>query len=139
MEVNGAAIAPDKCWWYLIDFTWNSSQWSYRNAGLGKKLRVRDKSNVMHDLKYLPFSKAKEMVGVQLSPNSNEKEQLKALGEKSSKWAQQMQGSPLDALTFWTALNQTIIKGLEYPLAATTLTETQLLLVMSPILNSVLP
>ena len=43
MEVNGAAIAPDKCWWYLIDFTWSSGQWSYRNAGVGKKLRVREK------------------------------------------------------------------------------------------------
>ena len=45
----------------------------------------------------------------------------------------------MDALTFWTALNQTIIKGLEYPLTATTLTESQISLVMSPILNSVLP
>ena len=50
-----------------------------------------------------------------------------------------MRGSPLDAPTVWTALNQTIIKGLEYPLAATTLTESQISVVMSPILNSVLP
>ena len=21
MQVNGAAIAPDKCWWYLVDFS----------------------------------------------------------------------------------------------------------------------
>ena len=33
MEVNGAAIAPDKCWWYLVDFVWKGGQWKYCNAG----------------------------------------------------------------------------------------------------------
>ena len=27
MQVNGAAIAPEKCWWYLIDFTWTGGKW----------------------------------------------------------------------------------------------------------------
>ena len=33
MEVTGAAIAPDKCWWYLVDFIWQGGQWSYSNEG----------------------------------------------------------------------------------------------------------
>ena len=139
MEVNGAAIAPDKCWWYLVDFVWHGGKWKYRNAGNGKKVKVRDKVNQIRELKYLPYFEAKEMVGVHLAPNGNEKEQLDVLKAKASTWSRQMRCSPLDAQTFWTAMNRTIIKGLEFPLAATTLSETELSTVMSPILNSVLP
>ena len=139
MEVNGAAIAPDKCWWYLVDFVWKGGEWKYRDAGLQLELKVRDKDNKIWNLKYSKRTEAKEMVGVRLAPDGNEKGQLKALKDKASKWAQQMRSSPLDATTIWTALHRTIIKGLEYPLAATTLTESQLESVISPVLNSVLP
>ena len=33
MEVTGAAIAPDKCWWYLVDFTWKQGRWKYSTKG----------------------------------------------------------------------------------------------------------
>ena len=131
MEVNGAAIAPDKCWWYLVDFVWKGGKWEYHNAGRDKELRVRDKDNKVRNLEYSLASEAREMVGVHLAPDGNEKAQLQVLRAKSSKWAQQMRSSPLDGRVIWTALNQTIIKGLEYPLAATTLTESQLDTVMS--------
>ena len=139
MEVNGEAIAPDKCWWYLVDFVWKGGKWEYYNAGRDKDLSVRDKDNNVQSLGYSLASEAKEMVGVHLAPDRNEKAQLQALKGKLSKWAQQMQRSPLDGRVIWTALNQTIIKGLEYLLAATTLTEAQLDTVMSPVLNSILP
>ena len=62
MEVNGAAIAPDKCWWYLVDFVWSSGKWKYRDAGKDRVLRVRDKDNIINNLNYLSHSEAKEMV-----------------------------------------------------------------------------
>ena len=139
MEVNGAAIAPDKCWWYLVDFVWKGGEWKYHDAGTSLELQVRDKDNQINNLKYSKSHVAKEMVGVLLAPDGNEKEQLTTLKNKASKWAQQMRSSPLDDRTIWTALHRTIIKGLEYPLAATTLSEAQLESVISPILNSVLP
>ena len=139
MEVNGAAIAPDKCWWYLVDFVWKGGQWRYNNAGANMTLQVRDKDNELWNLKYIKALEAKEMVGVHLAPDGNEKAQMKALKDKASKWASQMRSSPLDGYTIWTALHRTIVKGLEYPLAATTLTEAQLEEVLSPVLNSTLP
>ena len=139
MEVNGAAIAPDKCWWYLVDFVWKGGEWKYHDAGTSLELQVRDKDNQINNLKYSKSSMAKEMVGVLLAPDGNEKEQLTTLKNKASEWAQKMRSSPLDARTIWTALRRTIIKGLEYPLAATTLSEAQLESVISPVLNSVLP
>ena len=139
MEVNGAAIAPDKCWWYLIDFVWSAGKWKYKDAGRDKVLKVRDKDNNIASLKYLSASEAKEMVGVFLAPDGNQEAQWDALLKKAQIWAGQIRSSPLDPDAVWTAMTCTIIKGLEYPLAATTLTQLQLDKIMVPVTSTALP
>ena len=139
MEVNGAALAPDKCWWYLVDFTWSGGIWKYSDAGVGKSLKATDMNNKEFQVKYLSYSDAQEMVGVFLAPNGKEEKQISALSKKAYNWASKIRASPLDDTTIWIALNRTIIPGLEYPLAATTLSEIQLNKVMSPILQTALP
>ena len=139
MEVNGAVIAPDKCWWYLVEFVWNGGKWKYSDAHNGHTLHVRDKNNRVEELDSLSFKDAKEMVGVFLAPDGNQKAQVTALEEKSKEWATKIRASPLDSDAVWIALNCTILKGLEYPLAATTLSKRQLDKVMSPVLSTALP
>ena len=139
MEVNGAAIATDKCWWYLIDFKWKGGKWSYVSAGKNLELTVRDKDNKERNLEYMTHNEAKEMVGVHLAPDGNQTEQLKALSDKVKKWKDYIAGSPLDDRAVWLALNVTITKGIEYPLAATTLTQPQLHKVMGPARAIALP
>ena len=139
MEVTGAAIAPDKCWWYLVDFVWSGGTWKYKDAGSKYSLTVRDKDGIYTNLDYLKFSKAMKMVGVHLAPNGNQSQQLEALQTKATSWANLIRKSPLDESSVWIAMNQTIIKGIEYPLAATTLTENQLESVMVPIRSTGLP
>ena len=85
MEANGAAIAPEKCWWYLVDFQWTGGKWTCRDAGENAEIRVRDKNNQTWRLKYLPFDRAKEMVGGHLAPDGNQTEQVKALTKKVTK------------------------------------------------------
>ena len=139
MEVTGAAIAPDKCWWYLVDFVWSGGLWHYRDAGKDKILRVRDKDGIFNRLEYQGFKTSMEMVGVLLAPNGNQTEQLQRLRKKATTWAGHINTSPLDDVSVWLALNQTILRGVEYPLAATTLSQRQLDAVMSPILQCALP
>ena len=139
MEVNGAAIAPDKCWWYMVDFVWKDGKWSYRDAGEAKVVEVRDKDNEIWQLKYLRCSKAKEMVGVYLAPKGNQNDQIKALRDKTTEWRDYICRSPLDDIAIWTALTQTISKGVEYPLAATTLSEEQVSRIMVPARSCALP
>ena len=94
MEVNGAAIATDKCWWYLVDFVWNGGKWKYQDAQDGRTLKVRDKTNTIVNLKYLPCKKARKMVGVFLSPEGNQIDQLTDLREKAKSWAGKIRASP---------------------------------------------
>jgi len=126
MEVNGAAIAPDKCWWYSINFKWTNGKWKYEDAGTDIALTVRDKNNVERILPTAKSSEAMKMVGVHLAPDGNESEQLTQLCKKAQKWANQIIRSPLDDGAVWIALHQTITRGIEYPLAATTLDQQAL-------------
>ena len=63
MQVNGAALAPDKCWWYLVDFEWTHSKWKYSSPLQNKVLQARDKNGMNTSLPHLHHSMAKEMVG----------------------------------------------------------------------------
>ena len=139
MQVNGAAIAPDKCWWYLIDFEWKEGKWKYSSPMRDRMLQVRDKTGEKKSLKRLNHDDAMEMVGVLLAPDGNSKKQTDALRKKTVQWAQKITRSPLEPDTVWTAINRTIAKTVEYPLAATTLTDKELTHIMAPVLMAGLP
>jgi hypothetical protein len=139
MEVTGAAIAPNKCWWYLVDFKWTNGKWKYINAGEARQMTVRDKNNRVCVLDYLPCDQAKEMVGVHLAPDGNQKAQIKSLKDKVHEWKTYVEESPLDDTAVWLALNITITKGIEYPLAATTISESHMKQIMTEARATALP
>lgn len=139
MQVNGAAIAPDKCWWYLVDFEWTAGKWKYAHTNAALQLTARDKDFRVHELQRLNHDDAREMVGVHLAPTGQEKTQLQILRDKTERWAKKIRQSPLDEDAVWTALKHTISKTVEYPLAATTLSEDQIHHVMAPALMAALP
>ena len=136
MEVTGAAIAPDKCWWYLVEFTWKKGRWSYSNEGNQFQLKVRNKDGIEESLQYLPSNVAKEMLGVYIAPDGNETAQIKSMKDKSLTWAKHIKGGNLSKNAAWAALNTTILKSLEYPLAATTLSKGQLKSIVFPALGA---
>ena len=139
MEVNGGAIAPDKCWWYLVDFHWRNGKWHMVNGGEGHELTVRDKDKKTWILPNLPPTKAKEMLGVFLSPDGNEEDQLNHLSEKAQKWMEFVRVGGLDWSSCWIALKTTIWKSLEYPLPATTFSKDQISTITGPLYKAVLP
>ncbi len=47
MEVTGAALAPSKCWWYLVDFEWKNGLWRMTNPNEDFELRARNKKGEM--------------------------------------------------------------------------------------------
>ena len=71
-------------------------------------------------------------LGVTLAPDGNKKDIIQALLEKATKWADLVQSGHLLREEAWRALNSTIMKGLEYPLLATTLTEEETDIIFSP-------
>ena len=136
MEVTGAALAPDKCWWYLVDFKWNNGRWSYSDEGHCLGLEVRNRDGVTEKLKYLTCDIAKEMLGVYIAPDGNQSKQMEVMRKKAVTWGNYMKEGSLRHYESWVTLNTTIIKSLEYPLAATTLSQSELRHIVSPAINS---
>ena len=60
MEINGAAIATDKCWWYSIKVEWKLGKWKQVDAGTNFELKARDKNNIRQTLPYMKKSEAKK-------------------------------------------------------------------------------
>ena len=79
------------------------------------------------------------MVGVFLAPDGNQKEQLVELRKKAQRWAAYLKCARLDYESTWIALKTTIIKSIEYPLAATTLQKDAIRSIMHPVLSAALP
>ena len=139
MEVNGGAIAPDKCWWYLVDFKWRKGKWHMVNGGEGHTLTVRDKDKNVCTLPNLPPTTAKQMLGVYLSPDGNESTQLSHLSDKAQKWMEFVRVGGLDWSSCWIALKTTIWKSLEYPLPATTFSKEDISSITGPLYKTILP
>ena len=139
MEVIGAAIAPDKCWWYLVQFTWNRGRWQYSDQGEQFQLKVRDKDGKQKILKYLPSDIAQEMLGVFIAPDGNQRKQFEVMRKKAETWGNYIGKGTLTPDVCWNALNTTIVKTLEYPLAATTFTKSELTKIIAPALKTGLP
>ena len=138
MEVTGAAIAPDKCWWYLIEFQWKQGKSKMVDASGEFELQVRNKHKTIETLKALPCHVAKEMLGIFLAPNGSEQDQKRAMKTKATEWGQAALQGCLRPFEVWTALTTGILKTLEYPLAATSLSKSDIREILSPALGPAL-
>ena len=138
---TGGALAPDKSWFYLINFDWQDGKWSYSKMEQGEygHISARDSTNVRRDLKYLDPSMAQEMLGVFLAPDGNNKKQIEEFKKKTVKIGEMIRSGHLDKNEAWTAMNTVAIKSIEYALPALTLTEKDCISVMWPLLKALLP
>ena len=74
-----------------------------------------------------------------MHPDGNNKDALKALLNKAIEWKDLVKAGHLKQATAWQAVETTILKSLEYPLPALTLTEKECNKLMRPILSVSLP
>lgn len=141
LKATGGAIVPKKSWVYPINFTFdNKGQWHYQSADdIGVEFTVQDHQNIQNTLNTFGPSVGKEILGVILSPDGNNNNAVKAMKNKATEWKDLVQSGHLKRHTAWQALETTIMKTMEYPLPALTLTATECNSIMQPILKAALP
>ena len=138
MEVTGAAIAPDKCWWYLLEFQWRRGRCTITTPVGEFNLQVRNKTGQLESLPMLTENEANEMLGVYLAPSGLEQKQKEVMIEKAKKWGDSAVLGALRPFEIWTALNTGILKTLEYPIAATSLSKKDFRAILSPAIGPAL-
>jgi hypothetical protein len=135
VRASGGALSNDKsCWWY-IDFSFNHK----KMEELEGKLTAIDIDGTQKALKRLDVNESFETLGVQLNPMGNDDAVFADMKQWAKDWSQQIKKSTLKDHEAHTALNITIMKKLEYPLVAVSLTRKQCEKVMSMLLATSLP
>ena len=79
------------------------------------------------------------MLGVYLSADGKNTRQKKELRKVAERWGDKVSVGAITKKDAWTALTTTVMKTLEYPLLATTLTQDDCTDIMAPILHDGLP
>ena len=95
LRASGGALVPAKSYWYLIDHWWNGKEWKYLTTDqLPAKLKVKEVNGQNKvALERLEASEAKETLGVFLSVDGNNREQIDELQDKAEKFAAQVRTS----------------------------------------------
>ena len=141
LKATGGALVPEKSYWYLIDFIWTGDRWRYATIddipGNISINNVDDEGRAI--LQRYEASVAQKTLGVFLAMDGNNMEEVRYLRQKAVDFADCVRTGFLSRQDATYALHRTIMKTLEYPMVATTMTKAQWEFIMVPILAATLP
>jgi hypothetical protein len=134
------AIVPEKTFWYLVDFHWARGFWRYKTIPeTVRDLSVQDISLQRKVINRVEVTKAKETLGIFLSPSGSKIGEFKKLQQIAEEWVASLQNCRLSRVEVWIALQSTLWHTLSYPLPVTTLSKAQWEEIMSIVLRFALP
>ena len=140
MWATGAALRPEKCWWCLIDFVWEGSQWRYKYYDeTDAILQVRDDDGMYQRIERVDVREGNKGLGLRFSADGDMTMELRYLQKSSKKWAADIHNSFLDQKTSALALTSTIFGTWAYPSSATNFTRKQAELLIKPVFQVILP
>jgi hypothetical protein len=91
------------------------------------------------ELGQLVVHEVQETLGVFIAMNGNQELQTQELWEKATAWAEKVRSGRFSPAKAWFSIQSCIMKSLEYPLMATSLSKAQCNRIMKPILAARLP
>ena len=138
-KTTGGALVPKKCWSWIISFDWDKDSWTYRDSKEEHRMTVKDADGVTKNIQLLNPAEAKEMLGVKLAPDGNQEQQLVAIKEKMSLFAEKIRTGHVTRHEAWMSLSMVALKSLEYMMPAMHLSERDYNEIMKPVLQQFLP
>ena len=140
LRATGGALVPSKSYWYLIDFKWRNGKWLYRSRQeMPGDIHIRDSDDSQVLLTRLEPSKARETLGIMIAMDGNSNAEIQHLRNKAEEFADQLRSGFIRKNDAWYALTATIMKTLEYPMPATTISEDEWEHIFIPIRKIGLP
>ncbi len=138
LRASGGALVPSKSYWYLIHFQFKNNKWRYASIeDTPGNLTIRDVSGLTRvQLDRLEVNVARETLGVFIAMDGTQTMQTEALIAITHRWADRVRSGRLTHIEAWFSLMWCIMKTLEYPLMATSLSQKQCDEIMKPILDA---
>jgi len=89
LSATAGAIVPEKTFWYLIDFIWNSGDWRYKSiVECPGEVSAKDIHGNRHTLHRVEVDKAEETLGVYLAPTGSMEGQINKFQQKIQQWTE---------------------------------------------------
>jgi hypothetical protein len=101
-------------------------------------ISIRGVDGVQVTLEQLEPSEARETLGVFIAMDGNWREEVRVLKEKTITFAEQLRVGSVTPNEAWYSFNVTVMKSIEYPMAATYITEKEWTEIMKPLVGIVL-
>ena len=141
LKATGGALVPSKSFVYPIDFKFDKSgKVHYKSVDeIGAHFEAPNAEGIITQLDQLEPTDARETLGVYLSPDGQNVEAIEQLRKKAKNWSDLVLTGHLTAEDVRKAMDTTVMKSLEYPLPALTLTEKECQKIMAPVLEVTLP
>jgi hypothetical protein len=137
LHATGGALAPEKSYWYLVEVIRLNGKWTYtRESRQPFDLYLQ---NGTFKNKRLEVYQAKQSLGIMTRPDGKMLDEIKKLKNAAASWCDGIRTRRLNPEEAWYSLTATILRTLEYPLVATTLTREQCKEIIKPVLKTVLP
>ncbi|CAJ1960545.1 unnamed protein product [Cylindrotheca closterium] len=143
-SATGGAINPEKSFWWLIDFVWDSREgkWRFRRTHQllpDHPLQIPGLTGELEALRRLEPDEAEKTLGVMLNPLEDQHAHVAHLKSIAKKWSEQVRSGHLHKYDVIPLIKTTVMKSLEYPMVLTTLDAATWVSIMSPVLQVCLP
>jgi hypothetical protein len=141
LRASGGALVPAKSYWYLIHFTFSNNKWQYSSKdNTPGTLTIRDVSGLNRvELDRLDVHEARETLGAFIAMDGTQDTQATEMLSTAHEWADRVRSGKFNHAEAWFSLTTCIMKTLEYPLMATSLSNAQCDSIMKTILDAGLP
>ncbi len=119
LNATGGALKPEKCWWYLLDYTCEDGQWMYTNA-IPRDLFITNPDGTKSAIKQEEATVSKKTLGIYDSPAGGNNDHLDYIKGKATTWVNRMTNGHLPSHMAWVAYKHQLWPGLRYGLGTMT-------------------
>ena len=141
LNTASGALEWSKCDIYLLLHKWNMKSCRWQIASKEQcpgDIFINDDGE-QRALRRQEPHKATLSLGVQFAPDGSMKDQVIHLRKKAEQWADLLRVKKMQRDAVWYSLTASIMKTIEYPLLATSMSREQFQFIMAPILVTALP
>ena len=119
ISITGGCMAPDKSAWYLVNYNWRWGKWKFTNLVQERVLEANNKAvTPPPPLRYLHANEAMLMLGMYLTPDGKNKDQVEYMHKKATTWATSIRAEVVQHNKALKDLNYTIPQIMKYSLPA---------------------
>jgi len=119
LNATGGALKPEKCFWYMLDYTCEDGEWSYAEM-TPRELFVTNPDRTKSQINQEEVTVSKKTLGIHDSPAGGNEEHLKYIQQKASIWRDRMPNGHLPHHMAWIAYRLQLWPGLRYGLGTMT-------------------